>query len=162
MALFMLFLLFQIGNDRYALEVSKVVEVLPQVHWKTIPQSPPGVAGVFNYHGSPTPLIDLVELATGIPTPPLMSTRIILVNYLPETAEGAGEAYRLGLLAEQVTTTLRCPETEFVDSGVAIDAAPYLGPVRADASGIIQRVEINRLLSSEVCDLLFRSPSEVA
>jgi len=49
----MLFLLFQLGQDRYALEASRVIEVLPLVSLKRIPQAPRGVAGLFNYRGRP-------------------------------------------------------------------------------------------------------------
>jgi chemotaxis-related protein WspB len=44
------------------------VEVLPLVHAKRIPQSPAGMAGIFDYHGAPVPLIDLAELALGKPS----------------------------------------------------------------------------------------------
>jgi chemotaxis-related protein WspB len=154
----MLFLLFQLGEDRYALEIGQIVEVLPMVSVKAIPQAAPGVAGVFNYRGTPVPLIDLGELALGTPSRPRISTRIILVQY----AEEAGKAHLLGLLAEKTTETLRRQEAEFVDAGVTVEAAPYLGPVTKDGRGIIQRVEVTRLLSADVRDQLFRQPLEGA
>ena len=49
----MLFLLFQLGKDRYALEASRVVEVVPLLALKQLPQAPKGVAGIFNYRGPP-------------------------------------------------------------------------------------------------------------
>ena len=150
----MLYLLFQLGNDRYALETGQIVEVLPVIDAKRIPGAPAGVAGVFNYHGAPVPLIDLGELALGSPSPALMSTRIILVTYIDE----AGETHRLGLLAQRATETLRRSEAEFVDAGVAGLTPPYLGPVTTDARGIIQRVEIKHLLPADIRDRLFRRP----
>ena len=150
----MLFLLFQLGDDRYALEIGQIVEVLPMVSVKEIPQAAPGVAGVFNYRGAPVPLIDLSELALRTPSRPRISTRIILVQYVGE----AGPAHLLGLLAEKTTETLRRAEADFVDSGVSVDAAPYLGPVTTDSRGIIQRVEVTRLLPARVRDQLFRQP----
>jgi len=63
----MLFLVFQLGPDRYAIEAAQVVEVLPLVNSKHIPRAPLGVAGVFDYHGTPVPLIDFTELAQGTP-----------------------------------------------------------------------------------------------
>lgn len=152
----MLFLVFQLGKDCYALNTSQVVEVLPMVRCKQIPAAPAGVAGVFNYRGQPVPLIDLAALSLGKSSRSRMSTRIILVNYLEES----GETHLLGLLAEQTTETIRREETDFVDAGVAADGAPYLGPVTNAARGIIQRVEINQLLNDDVRDLLFRQPLE--
>ena len=45
----MLFLLFQLGQDRYALDTGRVAEVLPLVAITPIPQAPPELAGLFNY-----------------------------------------------------------------------------------------------------------------
>ena len=64
----MLFLVFQLGKDRYAIEAHQVIEVLHLVNVKQIPQAPAGVAGVFDYHGASVPLIDLAELALGKPS----------------------------------------------------------------------------------------------
>ena len=121
----MLFLIFQLGQDFYALDTAQVVEVVPMLRCKEIPQAPAGVAGILNYHGEPVPLIDLAALSLGKSSRPRMSTRIILVNY----AEAGGEMHLLGLLAEQTTETIHREETDFVDAGVAADGTPYLGRV---------------------------------
>jgi chemotaxis-related protein WspB len=152
----MLFLLFQLGKDRYAIDTAEIVEVLPRVTVKSIPLAATGVAGVFDYHGAPVPLIDLGALVLGKPSPAWISTRIILIQY----RGGAGQSHLLGLLAERATETLRRSAAEFVAAGVSVDAAPYLGPVTTDAKGIIQRVEIQHLLPPEVRDQLFRQPTE--
>lgn len=152
----MLFLIFQLGTDRYAIEATQVVEVLPLVHSKHIPHAPLGVTGIFDYHGTLVPLIDIAELALGRPSQRWMSTRIILVNYRQKT----GQTHLLGLLVEHATETLRRPEEDFESSGVAVAESPYLGPVLTDASGIIQRIEIEELLSESVCRLLYSEPVE--
>lgn len=149
----MLFLVFQLAAHRFALDTRQVVEVLPVVQFRPLPQAPTGVAGLFNYHGAPVPLIDLAALALGAPSPPRMSTRIILVNY-----EDGAATHLLGLLAEKTTETIRRTEADFADSGVAVEAAPYLGRVTTDARGMIQRVEINGLLPESVRAVLFRQP----
>ena len=147
----MLFLVFELGKDRYAIEASQVVEILHQVNFKQIPRAPAGVAGILDYHGAPVPLIDLSELALGRPSRKWMSTRIILVKYLAI----ADERRLLGLLAEQATETLRRGEEDFSGTGLEVSGAPYLGPVTADAEGIVQRIEIQRLLSEELRSQLF-------
>jgi chemotaxis-related protein WspB len=78
------------------------------------------------------------------------------VNYVEPT----GESHLLGLLVEQATETIRRDADDFVDAGVAVDGAPYLGPVTTDEHGMIQRIELNRLLPSPVRDQLFRKPVE--
>jgi len=53
----MLFLLFKIGQDHYALDTSQVAVVLSLVSLKQIPASAPWVAGVFTYQGQSVPVI---------------------------------------------------------------------------------------------------------
>ncbi len=150
----MLFVVFQIGKDRYALDSSKVVQVLPLLQIKRLPQAPKGVAGVFMYRGKPVPAIDLSELTIGQPAPELLSTRIIVVNY-----EGPnGKAQALGLIAENATGWLRKEARDFVSSGIKIKNAPYLGPVLMDPKGPIQWLHEQRLLTGPVQKLLFSSP----
>jgi len=147
----MLFLVFQLGKDRYAIEAQQVIEVLHLVHLKQIPQAPAGVAGVFDYHGASVPLIDLAELALGQPSRRWMSTRIILVKY----GGSPGETHMLGLLAEQATGILRRNEEDFSDAGLAVSDTPYLGNVTTDTTGIVQRIETQNLLTESVRSLLF-------
>ncbi len=147
----MLFLLFQLGEGRYALEASRVVEVVPLLALERLPQAPKGLAGIFNYRGRPVPAVDLCELTVGHPARERLSTRIIIVNYHDEH----GVDHLLGLVAERATEMLRKDAGEFVDAGVRIGAVPYLGPVLLDAKGAIQLINEQRLLSAPVRQLLF-------
>ena len=142
----MLFLLFQLGNDRYALEASRVVEVLPLLNLKKIPQAPRGVAGIFIYHGRPVPAVDMSELTLGRPAGEKLSTRIILMNY----SDDDGKNHLLGLIAEHATEMIRRNQSDFADAGVKLRAAPYLGPVSADEKGVIQLIHEQKLLSGSV------------
>jgi chemotaxis-related protein WspB len=150
----MLFLLFQLGQDRYALDVGQVAEVLPLVSLKQIPQAPPAVAGIFDFRGAPVPVIDLSQTALARPAQRRLSTRIILAHY----PDGNGGKRLLGLMAEKVTQTMRREPSDFVAAGVDNDDAPYLGPVASDARGLIQWVEVDQLLTPDVRDLLFQQP----
>ena len=147
----MLFLLFRIGTERYALDANQVVEVVPLVRVKKIPQSPVGLAGVINYRGLPVPVIDLSELALGQPAQVRVSTRIILVKYPAES----GEAHTLGLMAEQPTETMKREPADFVCPGVAVSSAPYLGRVANDSRGMIQWIEVKNLLPTSIRRLIF-------
>ena len=148
----MLFLLFRLGEDRYAIEARIVAEVLPLLDVKQIPLAPAAVRGAFNYRGSAVPLLDLSQLALGRPALPRLSTRIMLVNY----PDGRGGTRLLGLLAEHVTDTISRAPAEFQDSGVSLADAPYLGPVTHDEHGLVQWVQIEALLPADVRDLLFQ------
>lgn len=147
----MLFLIFQLGQDRYALEASRVLEVLPLLALKRLPQAPRGVAGIFNLRGCPVPAIDLNELTFGQPTRERLTTRIILVNY----PDANGRNHPLGLIAEQVTQTIHKEPNDFVNSGLTIAGAPYLGPMIMDARGPIQWLHAQHLLSEPIRQLLF-------
>jgi chemotaxis-related protein WspB len=147
----MLFLLFQVGHDRFALQASHVVEVVPLLNLKKIPHAPKGVAGLFNYRGRPVPAVDLCELTLKKPAKERLSTRIIVVQY----PDAGGKHHLLGLIAEQATEVLRKEGGDFTDPNVRIDAAPYLGPVIMDGQGSIQWIDEQRLLSDGVRDMLF-------
>jgi chemotaxis-related protein WspB len=147
----MVYLLFQIGADRYALEGSAIVAVEPCVRLKGIPQATAGVAGVFDYHGAPVPVVDLSAMALGQPSQASLSTRIVVVRYEGERL--------LGLLAEKAVDTARYQDADFKDPGVS--GAPYLGPVVTDSrGGMVQRVELARLLTPEVRAVLWRQARE--
>jgi chemotaxis-related protein WspB len=147
----MLFLLFQIGQDRYGLEASQIVEIVPLVSLKKIPQAPKGVAGIFNYHGVLVPVVDLSEMATGHPAVPRLSTRLILVDYPLD----ARVRHVLGLMAEMVTETIHLDPVAFRNAGIDAPEAPFLGPVAKDARGLIQRIEVKEILPAALRDRLF-------
>ncbi|HXD01353.1 MAG TPA: chemotaxis protein CheW, partial [Verrucomicrobiae bacterium] len=132
----MLFLLFQLGKDRYALQASRVLEVLPLVELRKIPDAPKGVAGIFNYRGRPVPAVDLSELTLGQPSDPRLSTRIVVINYPDEQ----GVLHPLGLIAEHATELIERDERQFLEPGHKLGGAPYLGPVLMDKRGVIQWV----------------------
>jgi len=178
----MLFLLFQLGNDRYALEANRIVEIVPLLCLKTIPQAPKGVAGLLVYRGRAIPALDLCDLTFGRPARERMSTRIIIVNYSeapghhqsvkwpsppskpPSSAGrfaergvegGEGQIRWLGLIAERATEMIQRDVQDFVEAGVKPSAAPFLGPVLIDKRGVIQLLHAQNLLAENVRELLF-------
>jgi len=154
----MLFVLFHLGQERYALEASRVVEVVPLLELKKFPQSPRGVAGVFIYRGRPVPAIDLCEVTTGRPAVEHLSTRILIVNY----AESPQHQHLVGLIAERVTETLRREAKDFVDAGVKLASAPFLGPVLMDEKGVIQLLHTHKLLGESLRELILAHAPEDA
>ena len=125
----MLFLLFQVGEGRYALEASRVVEVLPLMRIDQLPQRPAGVTGVLCYRGAPLPVIDLSAVILGRPAGAKLSTRILVIN--------CAGGRRVGLIAERANETLKRERSEFTETGVALEGVPYLGPVTRDGRGFV-------------------------
>ena len=140
----MLLVLFQLGNNRYALEASRVVEVVPLLALKRLPQSPRGMAGIFVYRGRPVPALDLCELTIGRPALEHLSTRILIVRH----NKPAGDSELIGLIAERTTGTLRRDEKDFVDAGLKLASAPFLGPALWDDQGVIQLLDAQKLLDA--------------
>lgn len=147
----MLFLVFQIGNDRYALPAKSVVEVVPLLNLKHLPHAPRSITGVFNYRGVPVPAIDLSDLTLGRAAVERMSTRIIVVN----CPNAKGQARLLGLIAERATGILRTRAEEFDNPGSSIRGGAYLGPMLMDQDGTIQLIYEQQLLTEPVRERLF-------
>lgn len=149
-----LLLTFQIGDERYATQVDRVLEVVPLVTLKALPLSDPWVAGVFDYRGRATPVIDLCQVFEQRPARPSLSTRVLVVAY----PTGGEQTRALGLVAERVTETVRLPAEAFQDPGMELPEAPFLGGVYHHARGLLQMVDVSRLLPAAVADRLFKSP----
>jgi len=151
-----LFLLFELGKDRYALDVRQIAEVLPLVEVKQIPRAPQAITGLFTYRGTLVPVIDLSQLTLGRPAARRLSTRIVLVHY-PVAND---RTHLLGLIVEKATQAARHEATDFVASGVTNPGASYLGPVATDARGLLQWIDVRTLLPPALHDLLFNEPMD--
>lgn len=152
----MLFLLFELDSERYALDARQVKEVLPLLELKSLPQAPEGVVGLCNFHGQPVPVIDLCLLLHRVPARALISTRILLVHYVDDPR---GERL-LGLIAEQATEVFRAEPGDFKEQGFRQDETPYLGPVTRFRGELIQWVDARKLLPDAIRERLFLAIGE--
>ncbi len=135
----MLFVVIELDAEAYAIDARAIVEILPLVAIRRIPHAPRGIAGAITYHGGPVPVLDLGELVVGRAAPSRLATRIILVS--------AADASLFGLIAPNATETQRFHAADFAPSGVPNAAAPFLGPVANGPRGLVQRIELDRLLA---------------
>ncbi|WP_421903846.1 chemotaxis protein CheW [Maridesulfovibrio sp.] len=151
----MLVLTFRIGEYVYGLEAQAVAEVVPPTVCKELPRSPDYVKGLFNYRGKVTPVVDLSMLAMDTPCISRMSTRIVLIDLADlDEGEERGEQY-LGLLAENITETLKVADSDFEDSGLEIPDAPWLGRVARVNDCMLQLLKPHKLLTEELRQVLF-------
>ena len=123
----MLLLTFTAGPNRYAIDVARIVELVPRVELRQIPHAPAFLAGLLGYRGKVVPVIDLGLLLDVAPCRDCLSTRIILVNDAPgdhnrrnqdrdDSREETGRHGRtgsqirhlLGLVAEHVSDLTYC------------------------------------------------------
>jgi chemotaxis-related protein WspB len=150
----MLFLLFNLDGERYALDAAQIVEVLALQPTRPVPGAPAWVAGVAGRHGEPLPVIDVSRLALGRDARRLLSTRLVVVEY--RAGEASSEPPRLlGLIVEGATQTRRIAREQFADTGVATPHARWLGPVANDGQGFVQWVQVRHMLTDDVKALLF-------
>jgi len=148
----MLFVLFTLGEGRYALDASEVVEILPRVDVRSVLRSPPAVLGVFSYRGTFVPAIDLSELVLGRAARARLSTRLIIVRY-PSRDQ---PSHLVGLVVERVTETMRCDAIQFQPSGIANSEENYNGPIASGPRGFVQQIALRKLLPASLSDALFR------
>lgn len=172
----MLFLVFELDGERYALDAREIVRVLPLQPVRAFAGTPPYIAGVIDHEGAPVPVVDMAMLALGRTARALMSTRLVLVNDkapgAADTALGTPAAMaaehaermrtapsrRIALLLECATRTQTLAPEAFADGGIATPEARWLGPVASDAHGFMQWVKVEQLLDERVRSLLFPDP----
>ncbi|MFR0672513.1 chemotaxis protein CheW [Enterobacterales bacterium AW_CKDN230030176-1A_HGKHYDSX7] len=152
-----LYLQFTLGEQRFALDVREVIEVLPDRPLKPIAEAPAWVAGILAHRGQLIPVLDLSARSVGWPAQRRTSTRLVLVHYQPDTTAARQP---LGLVLERATDTVRYPAEAFKPYGLDTGQARYLGPVLEDPQGLLQRIEVRQLLPDDVRALLFPVPIE--
>jgi chemotaxis-related protein WspB len=136
----MLVVLFQIADQRFAIDARSVAEVLPLVQWRPAAGFPPEVQGTFFYRGTYAPLIDLSQWLAQQPTPLRMNSRIVVVRIdLPGWPTQVGCAVGRASVAELALP----PQHE----------APQLlqgaGALLRDAHGPVQLLDLQGLLASK-------------
>ncbi|NQE47696.1 chemotaxis protein CheW [Herbaspirillum rubrisubalbicans] len=146
-----LFLLFSLGEERYALPTAEVAMVLPLSPCRALPGTPAWVAGLLPHGERHVPVIDLSMLALGRAAPARVSTRLVLVHY----RAGLSTPVLLGLLLERATETLRADPAHFTSPAIRNEGAPYLGPVMPYQGGLLQRVQVDDLLDPATRALLY-------
>ena len=153
----MLALTFQIGEDKLALDIRRVREVVPRVRLLRVVGAPDWHAGVFVYRGEVVPVVDLHRLAGAEPCPEHLSSRIILVA--PRQAAAAERL--VGLLASQVADTRELalegrPAPRMGDVG-KVD----FGVLVADGDGVLRLFDPDRFLPETEWRQLLHEPKGI-
>lgn len=106
-------LTFTIDSRRYGIDTRRVIEVLPLVIPRPLPQQPDEVLGLIRYRGRFLPSIDLGQVIAGRRCRNHLGTRTIVVRLAREQA-AATEPPLLALVAEDVIgiTSAAAPPAE--------------------------------------------------
>ena len=134
-------LLLSVGKQRYALPCLKIKEVIPDVDLEPEPRAPSWLAGLLNYRGAITPVIDLCQLVSDIRCTDRLSSRIVVFEH----AGADGATRQAGLLAERVTET-RVLKQEHRTLTRA-DERSCFSEVFLDDSGMIHAIDLERVVA---------------
>jgi chemotaxis-related protein WspB len=179
----MLLLTFRAAESLYAVDVARVVEVVPRIDLRRLPHAPAFLAGVFDYRGTVVPVIDLGILLGSEACRYRLSTRIILVNSRPadrnhqiepgktrehdQAEESGGNAARakeprpgdrpwlLGLIAEQVSDVSAIKPEQVISSAMQLPQSPYLGAIVEIDHAMAQLIEPDRILDESLRTAFF-------
>ena len=146
----MLILGLNIGDERYGVEATRVVEVVPLINLKKVPLADKSIKGIFNYRGHPTPVIDLCQLFENRDCVNSLSTRIIIVEYKALS----GVSRSIGLIAEFITEVMKCEVNEMENSGIRKDQNDFLGLIYTYNSEMIQLIDTNKVLPESISSQL--------
>jgi chemotaxis-related protein WspB len=164
----MLVLTFQIGNDRLALDVRRVREVVPRVRFERVAGSPEWLAGLFVYRGKVVPVLDLHRLLKAGECPPHLSSRIILVplglcSIAPRlSASGKIEEddHLVGLLAAQVADVREVQVGGQTLPSFSAPGQPDLGLTMVDEGGILHLLDLDVLLPEALQRMVTHLPGD--
>lgn len=139
------FLVFFIGKENFAINTQDVIEILPLVNFTQIPRTEKYVAGMMNFRGIMTPVIDLCMLVNQQSFQEKVCSRIILIRNPYST-----EFNYTGLIAEKVTNTLNLETDDFISHKLIKNKTRYLGKIAQIGSDEIQIIDLEKLLPDEV------------
>jgi chemotaxis signal transduction protein len=135
--------LARIADRLYAVPSSHVVEVIPRVQARRLPQAPEWVLGWIDYRGRLILLVDLAHLLGGDVCVPRMSNRILVVR-TGQAEDQQGE--QIGLLVEAVQGSGAIDfREEPSHARLAPPAAAFLTTVTLADSEMVQLIDPRKL-----------------
>lgn len=128
-------LAFQLGRERYAIDVVHVLEIYPPQPITAVPRTPDFVVGIFSARGRFLSVIDL-RTVLGLPGPSRPTTCQIVV------AQAAG--IEVGFLADRVEDVMLVFDVEIEPplTAVADNITPF---IRGVAPGLLAVLDLNTL-----------------
>ena len=100
------FLTFELVNQKYALPLEAIMQIIPIVAITSIQQFDPLILGIINVRGMLVPVIDMQKLLNFPKTELHLHTPILLVNY---------QGHTLGLIVKAVNDILTVTESEIIN-----------------------------------------------
>ncbi len=139
-------LTFRVGDNVYAVDAARIVEVVPRVVLRSIPHAPASFVGLFYYRGAIAPVVDMGLLMGAGACRDVLSTRIMLVN----APGGDGTPMLLGLLAEHVDELKSVAADGQIFPAMPLEGAPYLGPILRADDNLVQLIAVEHVLPESI------------
>ncbi len=135
---------FQIGEEEYAVDILQVQEIIRPQEIVPMPQAPDFVKGMINLRGHAIPVIDLRERLGVSPseTSDGSATRIIIVRV---------EEALVGMIVDEVSHVLRIPKSAIEPPPATIvgSASEYITGIAKVEDRLIVLLNISKILSAE-------------
>jgi len=147
----MLLLLFKIDDRHFAMDTSKIREIVPLVELQHLPNGSGLATGWMRYRGKSIPVIDLCLLTTGRPCYQKLSTRIIIVDYVQVDRR----AVLLGLTAEHVVETIRSKLPAAPGSTISLADLADQPATRIMSEEMIQWFDPEQMLPAQEVNIIF-------
>ncbi|HSQ92680.1 MAG TPA: chemotaxis protein CheW [Methanoregula sp.] len=102
---------FELGGERYALDIQLAREIVEMIPITPIPRSPPYISGVINLRGEITNIMNLNTLL-GLPNQEIRDNQKIIV-LVPDAAGGSN----VGIIVDDVSSVLQITESDIDHMG---------------------------------------------
>ena len=109
------YLTFEVADEEYAIEITRVREILVYSSLTSVPRAPEFIAGVMNLRGSVVPVVDLRNKLGLPPTAITGTTCVVIVDIQSEN-----QTSHVGLLADDVRQVMSLASED-------IEPAPTFG-----------------------------------
>jgi purine-binding chemotaxis protein CheW len=138
------YLTFTLGREDFALEISRIREVMDYAPITRVPRMPDYLRGVINLRGSIMPVIDLSRKLELGRVEDSTDACIIIAEILVE-----GELTRIGALADAVKEVIELPHDQILprprmEEGLNCD---YIKGMGKNNEGFIIILDIDRIIS---------------
>jgi purine-binding chemotaxis protein CheW len=113
---------FELGGERYALDIQLVREIVEMMQITPIPRAPPFISGVINLRGEITNIMNLNTLL-GLANQQIRDNQKIIV-LVPEAAGGSN----VGIIVDDVSSVMQVPEDDIdhIGEGFASDFSSFV------------------------------------
>lgn len=139
-------LVFQLGQEKYGIDVHNVREIYPQQPLTLVPRTPNFVAGIFSARGR---ILSVIDFAHFLGLPPRQSTELDQPKIIVVTTADSGEEMaqlEVGLLVDEVSDIVTIFEDEVKQHLVTQSRADY---VRGITSELLVVLNLNALLNDK-------------